>query len=236
MLNPSSWGWLFLPFSGLAGVLCAALALAYVRRVVRGAPIDAETLRAAFVALCRGSERMRVSGRMGGLCAGMLAPAGLAFALAPSELAAARFAACCVLLVLAVIDARCGLLPDALTLPLMWAGLLLARAGVGVSLHDAILAVVAGYLLLWGVDRVFQVWRGRAGLGGGDMKLVAALGAWLGWEILPGVLLGACCAAVLFAFFGRRRHAWGTAMPFGPFLAFAGASGLVGGPVVQFLF
>lgn len=236
MLDSFSWSWLALPFSAVVGLICATLALAYVKRVTQGAAIDGATLWAAFKALCERRAYGLVPGWLALLSAGLLVLMGLDFAAQPSALAAARFGACCVLLVLAVIDARCRLLPDALTLPLMWAGLLLAWAGLGVNLHDAVLAACAGYAVLRGIDLAFQLGCGRTGMGGGDMKLVAALGAWLGWERLPGVLLAACCAAVLYAFFGRHRQSWRASLPFGPFLAFSGAAGLLGGPVVQFLF
>lgn len=232
----SLWIWLALPAAGLLGWFAAALAQAYVWRVERGAAIDDATLLAALAAMTRGQERAALPRALGLLCALLMAPAGLAFALQPTPLAAAHLAACSVLLVLALVDARCGLLPDALTLPLLWAGLLTAWAGQGVSLHDAVLAAALGYGLLRGIDLLFRVWRGRAGLGGGDMKLVAALGAWLGWAPLPALLLAACVAGIAYAGAGRARQVWRDSLPFGPFLALAGASGLLGGPVVQFLF
>lgn len=236
METQGGWAWLALPVAAAFGVWCAALALAYASRIADGAAIDGATLRAALRRVMSGRGWAAVSWPLAAACAGLLALACLAFVLQPSLLAAARVAACAVLLVLALIDMRCGLLPDALTLPLLWAGLLLAWAGVGVSLHDAVIAAAAGYAFLRGTDTLFQAWRGFPGMGGGDMKLLAALGAWLGWAWLPEGLLAACLAGVCFAVFGRGRKGWRRPLAFGPFLALAGASGLVGRPVVQFFF
>lgn len=232
-----------LPFAAMLGVWCVVLAGAYARCVARGAAVDGLTLRQAarlaFLAglgFTAGRRRFPAPPGLAGLCAGLLGLAYLPFALQPSLVSAAHFAVCAVLLVLALIDAHCGLLPDSLTLPLLWAGLLMAWGGRGVGLHDAVLAAAAAYLSLRGLGVLFHACRGRAGMGGGDMKLLAALGAWLGWAPLPGVLLAACAAAVLFALLGRGLSAWRTSLAFGPFLALSGALGLVGGPVVQFLF
>lgn len=232
-----------LPFAAMLGVWCAQLAAVYARRVDGGAPVDGTTLRqAARLALraglrwVAGRRPLPVSPVLAGSCAVLLGLAFLPFALQPSLLSGARFAACAALLALALIDARCRLLPDALTLPLLWAGLLVAWAGRGVSLHDAVAAAATAYVLLRGLAAVFEACRGRAGMGGGDVKLVAALGAWLGWAPLPGVLLAACIAGVLFALRGHGLKAWGASLAFGPFLAVCGALGLVGSPVVQLLF
>jgi len=230
------WGMLTLPAAAVCGAMCAAIATAYAQRIGIGAPVDGNTFRAALLAVVWRRPRLRASRRLAVPCAGLLALAWLPFLLQPSILAAVRFAACGVLLVLAVVDARSGFLPDALTLPLLWAGLLLAAAEVGPRLDDAVVAAAVGYLFLRGMNASFAAGCGRAGMGGGDMKLVAALGAWLGWAPLPGVLLGASLGGILFAVLSRGRQAWGTSLPFGPFLAGAGAFGLMGEPVVQFLF
>jgi len=220
----------------VAGALAPVLALSYASRIAAGSAVDAATLLAALRTLALRGGRPRAEPLMQALCAGLLALAVVPFVLHPTLAAAARAAACVVLLVLALIDARCGLLPDALTLPLMWAGLLLSWAGAGVPLDDAVVAAAASYLALWGLNRCFEAWRGQAGMGGGDMKLAAALGAWLGWQPLPGLLLGACVAGIFFALPVPGRRGWRASLPFGPFLAVAGAFGLVGEPVVQFLF
>src|SRR5690606_32770961 len=94
------------------------------------------------------------------------------------------------LMLLAHIDIRTRLLPDALTLPLLWLGLGAAWLGWGrVPLYDAVAGVMAGYGVLWLLLQGFRLLRGIEGMGYGDLKLVAALGAWLGWQALPGVLL-----------------------------------------------
>lgn len=232
-----------LPVAAMLGAWCVVLAGVYARRVARGAAADGLTLRQALrlallagVSFVAGRRRLPAPLGLTTLCAGLLGLAYLPFALQPSLVSAAHFAACAVLLTLALIDAYCRLLPDSLTLPLLWAGLLMAWGGWGVGLHDAVVAAAAAYLLLRGLSVLFHVCRGRAGMGGGDMKLLAALGAWLGWAPLPGVLLAACVAAVLFALLWRGAQAWRASLAFGPFLALSGALGLIGGPVVQFLF
>jgi len=129
-----------------------------------------------------------------------------------------------VLLALAWIDAETGLLPDLLTLPLLWLGLLANLNGTFVPLHDAVLGAVAGYLVLWIIYWSFLLCTGREGLGHGDFKLLAALGAWLGWAALPWVLLAASslalAAAVALRIAGRMKP--GDALGFGPYLAGAG--------------
>jgi leader peptidase (prepilin peptidase)/N-methyltransferase len=123
------------------------------------------------------------------------------------------------------------LLPDSITLPLMWAGLLaavligpVANSPLPVSPRDAILGAAAGYLSLWLVFHGFRLITGKEGMGYGDFKLFAALGAWLGWKLLPLIILlsaatGAVIGILMIAFQGRDRAA---PMPFGPYLAAAG--------------
>lgn len=128
------------------------------------------------------------------------------------------------LITLAWIDAETGLLPDLLTQPLLWLGLLANLHGAFVPLADAVLGAVVGYLLLFCVYWGFLLSTGREGLGHGDLKLMAALGAWLGWMSLPWVLLvsaglGLAVALVLRA---KGRLAAGQALSFGPCLAVAG--------------
>src|SRR5690606_4955661 len=96
---------------------------------------------------------------------------------------------CMTLLALALIDAESGLLPDLLSLPLLWLGLLINLNGAFTQLHDAVLGAAAGYLSLWGICQLFLLLTGKVGMGHGDFKLLAALGAWLGWLSLPWVLL-----------------------------------------------
>ncbi len=124
-----------------------------------------------------------------------------------------------------VIDLRTTLLPDDLTLPLLWLGLVAAAAGIGpVDPVSAIVGAVAGYLILWGLYQLFRLATGKEGMGYGDFKLLAALGAWTGWQGLPVVILlssfvGAVVGLSLIAVRGQDR---GAAIPFGPFLAAGG--------------
>ena len=140
--------------------------------------------------------------------------------------------AACVLLwtLLAVtfIDADTQLLPDDLTLPLLWAGLVANLYGLYVPIGEAVIGAIAGYLSLWSVYWAFKLIRGKEGMGYGDFKLLAALGAWLGWKVLPAIVLlssavGAIIGIALIVF---KRRDQATPMPFGPYLAIAGAIAL----------
>jgi leader peptidase (prepilin peptidase)/N-methyltransferase len=128
------------------------------------------------------------------------------------------------LLALGWIDLRCWLLPDALTLPLLAIGIAEAAAYEPDSLLDRMLGVALGYLLLRLIAILYRVLRGQEGLGGGDAKLLAATGAWVGAGALPQVILGAAvaglAAAAAMQLAGRRLHAR-SALPFGPFLGLA---------------
>jgi leader peptidase (prepilin peptidase)/N-methyltransferase len=145
----------------------------------------------------------------------------------------AAMAACVLLwslIALTFIDFDTQLLPDNITLPLLWAGLLANVAGLlpGVSLRDAIIGAIAGYLALWTIYWLFKLIRGKEGMGYGDFKLLAALGAWLGWQMLPLIVLlssvvGAVIGLGLVAFKGRDHQ---IPLAFGPYLAIAGAIAL----------
>lgn len=128
------------------------------------------------------------------------------------------------LLILTVIDLQHMLLPDQLTLPLLWVGLLGALWWLPVTPQDAIIGAVAGYLFLWALYWLFRLLTGKEGMGYGDFKLLAALGAWLGWQMLPIViLLGSASGALIGgALILLQRHKQGVPLPFGPFLV-AGA-------------
>src|ERR1700730_4472625 len=145
-------------------------------------------------------------------------------------------AACALLITWALIgltgiDIDHQLLPDSITLPLMWAGLLaavavgpIAGSPIPVSAHDAITGAVSGYVSLWLVFHTFRLITGKEGMGYGDFKLFAALGAWLGWKLLPLVIVlsaaaGAVLGILMILLRGRDRSA---PMPFGPYLAAAG--------------
>lgn len=132
------------------------------------------------------------------------------------------------LIALAFIDADTQLLPDDITLPLLWLGLLLNLFGTYTSLHDAVMGAMAGYLALWSVYWLFKLVTGKEGMGYGDFKLLAALGAWMGWQMLPVIiLLSSVVGAVLgIALMVLARHGRGQPMPFGPYLAGAGVLAL----------
>ena len=152
--------------------------------------------------------------------------AALAWRLGPLPVVLLWCGTTAVLLALSLIDWDTTVLPDALTLPLLWAGLGAAALGwlPGLSLLQSLLGVVVGYLSLWSVYWVFKLATGKEGMGYGDFKLLAALGAWLGWQaILPIVLM----ASVLGAVIGLAMKATGSLregrfVPFGPFLAGGG--------------
>ena len=128
------------------------------------------------------------------------------------------------LVALTFIDFDTQLLPDVITLPLLWLGLLLNLSGTFVVLHSAVTGAIAGYLALWSVYWLFKLATGKEGMGYGDFKLLAALGAWLGWQILPLVILlsSVVGAAVGICLILLARHGKDIPIPFGPYLAAAG--------------
>jgi leader peptidase (prepilin peptidase) / N-methyltransferase len=128
------------------------------------------------------------------------------------------------LIALTFIDADTTLLPDSMTLPLLWLGLLVNVEGTFVPLQDAVIGAAAGYLILWSIYWLFKLATGKEGMGYGDFKLLAALGAWMGWKmLLPIILLssvvGAIVGVVLIVLARRGRE---IPIPFGPYLAAAG--------------
>lgn len=130
------------------------------------------------------------------------------------------------------IDLDTQLLPDAITLPLLWAGLILNIPGTFIDLRSAVIGAAAGYLFLWTIYWLFKLATGKEGMGFGDFKLLAAIGAWTGWQVLPLVVLlssfiGAAVGITLMVLAKRGRN---VPIPFGPYLAGAGAMGLFWGP------
>jgi len=144
------------------------------------------------------------------------------FGFTPQALAALLFT--WVMIPLCLIDYDRQLLPDTLTLPLLWTGLLLSLRPVFAASHDSIIGAAAGYLSLWLVFQLFRLATGKEGMGFGDFKLLAAIGAWTGWQLLPVVILlssvvGAVTGILLILLKGHERS---QPLPFGPFLASAG--------------
>jgi leader peptidase (prepilin peptidase)/N-methyltransferase len=138
----------------------------------------------------------------------------------------------CVLIAVSLIDVDTQLIPDSIVLPLLWVGLGMSlfhdpntvANTLFIAPQDAIIGALAGYLSLWTVYQLFKLVTGKEGMGYGDFKLLAALGAWLGWELLPTIILmsavvGAIIGIAMIVFRGRDRQ---LPIPFGPYLAAAG--------------
>ena len=135
------------------------------------------------------------------------------------------------LVAISLIDADHQIIPDSIVIPLMWVGLIMSLLHpltgadtLFIAPQDAVVGAVAGYLSLWSVYQLFKLVTGKEGMGYGDFKLLAALGAWLGWQALPTIILmsavvGAIIGIVLIIFRGRDRQ---IPIPFGPYLAAAG--------------
>jgi leader peptidase (prepilin peptidase)/N-methyltransferase len=135
------------------------------------------------------------------------------------------------LIALTMIDADTKLLPDNITLPLLWAGLILNSFNVFTTLESSLWGAVFGYLSLWFVYQLFKQLTGKEGMGYGDFKLLGALGAWLGWQQLPIIILlssvvGAIIGIALILIKGRDKN---IPIPFGPYLAIAGWISLIWG-------
>jgi leader peptidase (prepilin peptidase)/N-methyltransferase len=164
------------------------------------------------------------------LTALLFAAVGWRFPGQPIALLWCGFAA--VLIALAAIDWDTTLLPDSLTLPLLWAGLIAAALGWTLPLSTAVWGAVAGYLSLWSVYWLFKLTTGKEGMGFGDFKLLAALGAWLGALMIVPIVLGAsllgAVTGIVMKSSGALRE--GRFVPFGPFLAGAGMVVLLAGP------
>src|SRR5207249_9605475 len=138
---------------------------------------------------------------------------------------------------LAFIDQQTGYLPDDLTLPLVWIGLLVNLGGAFVPLAEAVIGAAAAYLFLWSVNAAFRLLRGMDGMGYGDFKLYAAVGAFLGWKFLPLVILLSSLVGLAFGslqmFSARRGWDWKFRFHFGPYLALAGVIAMFWGPAIM---
>ena len=142
------------------------------------------------------------------------------------------------LIALTMIDFDHQLLPDDITLPLLWLGLLVNTQGWLTPLDSAVWGTIGGYLVLWSVYWLFKLVTGKEGMGFGDFKLLAALGAWLGWQALPQIILlsslvGAIVGITLIVARGQDRN---VPIPFGPYLASAGFIALLWGDQITNLF
>ena len=133
------------------------------------------------------------------------------------------------------IDIDTQYLPDDLTYPLLWVGLLINVQGTFVPLDQAVIGAVAGYMSLWSVNALFKLYKKVDGMGGGDFKLLAALGAWFGWKmLLPIILLSSGVGAVVgIAMIMMGPNSRETKIPFGPYLVAAGMLALLFGPELQ---
>lgn len=139
------------------------------------------------------------------------------------------------LIALTMIDFDTYLLPDDITLPLLWLGLIVNSFGGFTDLPSALWGAIAGYLVLWSVYKLFKLITGKEGMGYGDFKLLAALGAWMGWQMLPQIILlsslvGAVIGISMIVIRGRDKN---IPIPFGPYLAIAGWIAFVWGDVIN---
>lgn len=163
------------------------------------------------------------------LCAILTVIVAYHFGVSWQTLAAAAFT--WTLIALSFIDIDEKLLPDDITLPGIWAGLLINLFGIMTDLQSAVIGAMAGYLVLWIVYQLFKLTTGKEGMGFGDFKLLAMIGAWLGWQVLPLVIILSALSGTLFGLFmivsGRQQH--GQQVPFGPYLAAGGWVALIWG-------
>ncbi|MFK8021231.1 MAG: A24 family peptidase [Pseudomonadales bacterium] len=143
---------------------------------------------------------------------------------------------CWSLIALTMIDVDHQLLPDNITLPLVWLGLIANVSGTFVDLETAVWGAVAGYLSLWSVFWLFKLLTGKDGMGYGDFKLLAALGAWLGWQMLPLIIILSSLVGAILGSLAllKSKQAQSTPIPFGPYLAVAGGIAMIwGDQIVQ---
>ena len=164
------------------------------------------------------------------LSASLCAIAAWTFGFSPFSIALMFFTFA--LIAATFIDLDTMFLPDQITLPLTWAGLLMALLGwSSISLQDAVIGAMAGYLCLWSIYWLFKLITGKEGMGYGDFKLLAALGAWLGWQLLPLIVLLSSVVGLVFGLIQLRLQKKGIdkSFPFGPYLAIAGWISLIWG-------
>ncbi len=159
----------------------------------------------------------------------------IAWHFGPTWAAAAALFLTWALITLTMIDFDHQLLPDVITLPFVWLGLGLGLFGVFVDIHTAVIGAMAGYLSLWGVFWLFKLVTGKEGMGYGDFKLLALLGAWMGWQAIPVIIIMSsvvgAIVGITLVIFGRNKD---IPIPFGPYLAAAGFITLIWGePITQ---
>ncbi|HZV97545.1 MAG TPA: A24 family peptidase [Methylophilaceae bacterium] len=155
-----------------------------------------------------------------------------------SEMAVAAWIFTFALVTLTFIDFDTQLLPDDITLPLLWLGLLYNLNTGFTDLHSAVIGAVAGYLSLWSVYWLFKLVTGKEGMGYGDFKLLAAIGAWFGWQLIPAViLLSSLVGSIIgIGLIFLAKHGRNVPIPFGPYLALGGIAALFWGPQLSKLY
>lgn len=142
---------------------------------------------------------------------------------------------CCSLLVQSNIDANHTFIPDEITVPMTWIGLVLSLIPVFVDSSASIIGGISGYLILWSIAALFYIATGKEGMGAGDFKLLAMLGCWLGWQVIPFIILfssiiGSIIGVLILVITKQDRN---TRIPFGPFIALAGVIALLWGPAIN---
>lgn len=233
----------------LGGTLCWRIALAYDALVQGGAYPDSVTLAHAVSHAFYRERRFIIGPRFATCAQARVASAGIAAAFAGAVCAFFVMhghqpfffvlpAVGLALVLLACIDARTGLLPDAVTLPLLWAGLIAGWLAVGADVQWRMGGVLTGYAVPQVLRLAWWQLRRQEGMGRGDVKLLAALGAWVGMDHIVHVLLLACVGGVGFAIVRLRGRPWlqrlqGHALPLGPFISLAGMAVLLRPSAVQ---
>lgn len=213
---------------GLCGLGSVRLALSYVGLLAKGHPPDSASLWLAIQHLLTNNspdqgQSFLATKRFTILFVFLMGSLSLALLLryGQSVYFLALLCAATLLLTLAIIDTKTGLLPDALTLPLLWGGLIMAWWGAATALPDAVVGAALGYLVPWCLYMIYKYIRQVDVMGHGDFKLLAALGAWLGWQTVAPILLLASLSLLLVAAWHQKSLRPAGAYPFGPFLILA---------------